>query len=75
MEPEVLCDGDHDLETAQKVTEQVTIYTLYLIHVLSLYGLYEKKIEYKIFNVEVFWLNFCLIIHKAVQLNTRIADQ
>lgn len=23
VEPEVLCDGDHDLETAQRVTEEV----------------------------------------------------
>ncbi|XP_021345403.1 fructose-bisphosphate aldolase-like [Mizuhopecten yessoensis] len=27
VEPEVLCDGDHDLETAQKVTEQVLAFT------------------------------------------------
>lgn len=27
VEPEVLCDGDHDLDTAQKVTEQVLAYT------------------------------------------------
>ena len=26
VEPEVLCDGDHDLRTAQKVTEQVLAY-------------------------------------------------
>lgn len=26
VEPEVLPDGDHDLETAQKITEQVSIY-------------------------------------------------
>ena len=26
VEPEVLPDGDHDLETAQKVTEQVGFY-------------------------------------------------
>ena len=25
VEPEVLCDGDHDLRTAQKVTERVGI--------------------------------------------------
>lgn len=27
VEPEVLCDGEHDLERAQKVTEQVLAYT------------------------------------------------
>jgi len=27
VEPEVLCDGDHDLKTAQKVTEQVLAFT------------------------------------------------
>jgi fructose-bisphosphate aldolase, class I len=27
VEPEVLCDGDHDLATAQKVTEQVLAFT------------------------------------------------
>jgi len=27
VEPEVLCDGDHDLETCQKVTEQVLAFT------------------------------------------------
>ncbi len=27
VEPEVLCDGTHDLETAQKVTEQVLAFT------------------------------------------------
>lgn len=27
MEPEVLCDGEHDLYTAQKVTEQVLAFT------------------------------------------------
>jgi len=27
VEPEVLCDGDHDLETTQKVTEQVLAFT------------------------------------------------
>ena len=26
VEPEVLPDGDHDLETAQKATEQVGVY-------------------------------------------------
>ena len=26
VEPEVLCDGDHDLETAQRVTEKVTYF-------------------------------------------------
>lgn len=54
MEPEVLCDGDHDLETAQKVTEQVTIHMLYLIHVLSLDGLYEKKLNIKYLKLRCF---------------------
>ena len=30
VEPEVLCDGDHDLYTAQKVTEQVSTSFLFL---------------------------------------------
>lgn len=30
VEPEVLCDGEHDLETAQKVTEQVRHNRIYV---------------------------------------------
>lgn len=37
VEPEVLPDGDHDLETAQKVTEQVLSYVYHALNVHNVY--------------------------------------
>ena len=43
MEPEVLCDGDHDLHTALRVTEEVSLLPSALIYFVTVDNFVKKK--------------------------------
>lgn len=63
VEPEVLPDGEHDLETAQKVTEQVWIENL--AELSSSYGSkdWSKNCKKQTYHAKfVIYMQYCIFV-------------